>query len=47
MPDRWRAEIGVAQHRLDAAGDELLRQAFVLERRADELELRAAGGLLP
>lgn len=45
LPDRWRAEIGVAQHRLDAAGDDLVRQAFLLDRRADELELQAAAGL--
>ncbi|MFN6119909.1 MAG: hypothetical protein ACK5CE_09810 [Actinomycetes bacterium] len=41
LADRWRSEIAVAQHRLIAAGDELVRQAVVLERRADELELLA------
>lgn len=41
LAERWRHEVAAAQHRLADAGDELVRQAIVLERRADELELLA------
>jgi len=47
LPERWRGDLAVAQHRLDAAGDDLTRQAFVLDRRADELELQSVAGLVP
>lgn len=47
LPERWRADLTVAQYRLDAAGDDLTRQAFVLDRRADELELQSIAGRLP
>lgn len=40
--DRCRDDLRRSLQRLDTDGDELLRQATVLERRADDLELQAA-----
>lgn len=42
IADDVRADLTAAVHRLDAAADDLLRQAVLLERRADELDLLAA-----
>ncbi|MCX6520087.1 MAG: hypothetical protein NTZ21_05445 [Actinobacteria bacterium] len=42
LPDRCRDEVLVAQRRLDLAVDDLRRHALVLERQADEIDLRAA-----
>ena len=40
--DRCRDEVLTAQRRLDLAVDDLRRHALVLERQADEADLRAA-----
>lgn len=42
LADRCRDEVSSAQRRLDAAVDDLRRHALVLERHADEADLRAA-----
>ena len=42
LADRCRDEVLVAQRRLDLAVDDLRRHALVLERQADEIDLRAA-----
>ncbi len=42
LADRHRDEVLTAQRRLDLAVDELRRHALVLERQADEADLRAA-----
>ena len=42
LADRCRDEVLIAQRRLDLAVDDLRRHALVLERQADEIDLRAA-----
>jgi hypothetical protein len=42
LADHCRDDLRAALRRLDAEGDELVRQAQVLERRADELDMVAA-----
>jgi hypothetical protein len=42
VAERCCDEVLVAQRRLDLAIDDLRRHALVLERQADEIDLRAA-----
>ncbi len=42
LADRHRDEVLIAQRRLDIVVDDLRRHALVLERQADEADLRAA-----
>lgn len=42
LADHCRDDLRSALRRLDAEGDELLRQAQVLERRAEELDMVAS-----
>lgn len=42
LADRCRDELVAARRRLDVAADELRHHALVLDRRADEADLRAA-----
>ena len=44
MAEQCRDDLRRSLQRLDTDGDELLRQAAVLERRADDLDLLAAVG---
>ncbi len=44
LADDCRDGLVAAQHRLDRAGDELVRRATALERRADELDTATAAG---
>jgi hypothetical protein len=47
LADRCRDEAYVAQRRLELAVDDLRRHALILERQADEADLRAAASGLP
>ena len=42
LADRCRDDLAAAQRRLDSAADELRHHALVLERHADEVEMRSA-----